>query len=193
MSDIITLDNLKIYLRLPDNAEEFDDLLGQLISAISEVIQKELGRSLVEAEYEDAPISGNGLTFLCLPAWPVTDLTSIEENGVELTEDEDFSLHAASGILEKLNGTWMKGSNNIIVNYTAGYTVEADDDEEPTMPKDLQLMCYHKIARAWKEARTQGWGETSRSFPDGSVNVIEAVLFDKEEMAILDNYRRIKI
>jgi len=186
MSDIITLPNLKTYLS--ESSSTFDTILAMLISAISEAIEKELGRSLIEATYTGIEITGNGSVFLYLPNWPVTTLTSLTEDDVELYEgkDEDFRLYTAKGILEKLTGCWSTTPKGIVVTYKAGYTISGT----PTMPKDLQLMCYHKIARAWKEARSQGWGETSRSFPDGSVNTIEAVLFDKEEMAILDNYRR---
>lgn len=186
MSDIIELDTLKPYLGVKADDTSHDTILATLISSVSMMIQNELSWPIIEEEHEDLEISGSGTSVLYLPAWPVTELSSVEEDGVELDEgeDKDFRLIAPRGILRKLAGVWSKGVLNIVVSMTAGYKL-AD------VPADLQLAAMMKIAREWKKMRGQMWGEGSRTFPDGSVQMDKMdSQFVDAELKILDFYRR---
>ena len=186
MSDIITAATLKPYLGIAADDTAHDTVLAIIISGVSEAIQNELGRPLIEDEYEDLALDGSGRSFLYLPYWPVSELTEITEDGATLTEgeDDDFRLYTEDGVLVKYSGIWSKGLKNVIVTMTAGYTIA-------NIPKDLQFMAMNKIAREWKKQRGQLWGEDSRTFPDGSVQSVrlDDHLLDGE-LKILQKYKR---
>ena len=186
MSDIIELGTLRPYLGIKADDESHDTILSTLISSVSLMIENELAWPIIDAAYSDFEISGTGTSVLYLPAWPVTELSSVEEDGVELDEgeDKDFRLIAPRGILRKLAGVWSKGVLNIVVSMTAGYKL-AD------VPADLQFAAMMKIAREWKKMRGQMWGEGARTFPDGSIQTDKMdSQFVDAELKILDLYRR---
>jgi hypothetical protein len=60
----------------------------------------------------------------------------------------------------------------------------------PTMPADICMMAYHKIARMWKESKTQSQGESSRSLAGGNVSYSAIALFDLGELDALYPYTR---
>jgi hypothetical protein len=125
--DIITATNLKTYLGVTDAT--FDTLFAMYISAVSAAVNKYLGRELVSASYSWA-LDGSGTGLLWLPAWPITTLTSVKEDGSTLTEGEDgdFRSFADRGYLKKaesaawpISSIWAKGFKNIDVVAVAGY------------------------------------------------------------------------
>lgn len=259
MGDIITATNLKTYLGITDTTN--DTIFAMLISGVSAAVNKYLGRELVAASYSWA-LDGNGRGILYLPAWPITTLTSVTEDGTLLAEgeDEDFRSDASGGRLLKPDGSvWSKGFKNIDVvavagydmdhtisafanygstvagtvkatsaahglaagttagvvisgttNYNGTYTVTYVDANSfyftatwvatevghwvyPTMPADISFMVMRKCARMWREQSKQNWGETSRNIAGGTVSMSEIALFDKEEKAILEPYKRLTL
>ena len=63
----------------------------------------------------------------------------------------------------------------------------------PTMPVDICMMAYHKIARMWKEQKSKSQGESSRSLAGGHISFSAIALFDTEEQSILFPYTRITL
>ncbi len=77
---------------------------------------------------------------------------------------------------------WGSGYNNIIVDYTAGYT-------SSTMPKDLQKAAMMLCKQLWDKSGEDGFGTTS--IDTGSLNVeyIEDSMTQEVKM-ILDRYKK---
>ena len=127
--------------------------------------------------------------MLHLPNWPIASVISVvDKYGTIYTEgDKDFVITPSpmSFSLKRNEGTWASGVGNFTVQYQAGYI---------TIPSDIVLVCYEMIARKWKTMKEQGWGESSRSFPDGSTASVNADgEFNKSQLAVLAKYRRLSI
>jgi len=118
--DLITNVDLKVYLK--ETGSTYDALFALFIKSVSVAINKYIGCELIAASYSWA-LDGSGSKLLWLPAWPITTLTSVTEDGALLVEGEDgdYRCHAERGYLEKLEGTWSKGFKNVGVAAKAGY------------------------------------------------------------------------
>jgi len=111
---------------------------------------------------------------------------------------------AAHGLLAGTTaGIVISGTTNYDGTYTVTYidansfyftdtwvATEVGHWTYPTMPADIAMMVYHKIARMWKEQKSKTQGESSRSLTGGSVSYKDPVLFDAEEERILYPYTR---
>ncbi len=61
------------------------------------------------------------------------------------------------------------------------------------VPKDLELACMQQIAVEFQRQQKKEWGETSRSFGDGSISTMtEEELLPYVKM-VLEKYRRISL
>ena len=136
---------------------------------------------------DEGKASGRGSSLLYLPNWPIAVVISVvDKDGNIYTEGDDENFVISSGpqcFALKLNeGTWEKGTANFIVLYQAGYL---------TIPADIVLIAHELIARKWKTMKGQEWGESSRTFGDGSTTTINASgEFTKAQLAILATYKR---
>lgn len=183
MADLVTLADVKAYLFPGQTITTWDAMLGVIISAVSEAVRKEVGCDILTAAYADEKASGRGTSRLDLAHWPITSVASIKDaDGSALTEglEEDFVVE--SFCLRAVGGVWAYGSGNFTVTYTAGYAA---------LPADLKLVCLEAIARKWKTAKESGWGESSRSFPDGSVSHVNADgELNKAQLRVIEKYKR---
>ncbi len=173
-----------------------DTLFELLIDGVSEAFDGYVGRPLAKTTYTAVYYDGNGKETLLLPNYPIVSITSIAEDGTALTEGEnsDYLFYAASGILKRVSGAWLKGPKKIKITYVAGYVVQGATPTAPdiALPADLKLACMIQVAREWKKTQDSEWGQTSKSLGDGSVSFIEASLL-KEVREILDRYRNYHI
>jgi len=139
---------------------------------------------------DEAKASGSGGSLLHLPNWPIASVISaVDKYGTVYTEGDDEDFVITPGPMSfslKLNeGIWTKGIGNFTMQYQAGFI---------TIPSDITLLCYEMIARKWKTMKEQGWGESSRSFPDGSISSVNADgEFNKSQLAVLAKYQRLSI
>lgn len=189
MADLVNLTtDVKPYLWPGQTYTTWDTMLAVIISAVSLAVQKEVGCDIAEATYTSEYASGNGTSMLDLAAWPITAVTSVEDtDGYTYDEgaDYDYVIDKGGLHLRKLAGAWAEGVKNYIVTYKAGYT---------TVPADIKLVCLELIARKWKTVKESGWGESSRSFPGGSVSQVNADgELTKAQLRVLDKYRRPKV
>ena len=195
-ASLITAAQFKPYLG-PDYAGTTNDSLFELlIDSVSEAFNGRVGRVLAKATYTDKYIDGNGKESLILPNYPIISVTSIHENGVLLTEGAaaDYVVDYAAGIIHRVGGVWARGRQTIKITYAAGYVVQGASPGagETALPADLKLACMMQVAREWKKSQGSEWGETSRSFPDGSTSHVERGLL-KEVEEILQKYRRYRV
>lgn len=85
----------------------------------SDAVEKYIGYTLEEIEDDVVSVDGTRNYVFLLPAYPVTEITSIVEDGVMLETDEyEFSQF---GIVKKLNGLWTNKLNGIVITYTHGF------------------------------------------------------------------------
>lgn len=118
---------------------------------------------------------------------------------------------AAEGVITKLvltSGTWAGGdaagwvefssqtgtfTDNELVNIDGGASNVMTVNEPDTIiriPRDLELACMQQVAVEFQRQQKKEWGETSRSFGDGSVSTsIEEELLPYVKQ-VLEKYRR---
>lgn len=195
-SSLITAAQLKTYLGPEYSGSANDSLFELLIDSVSEMFNGHVGRTLAKTTYTDAYLDGNGQVSLVLQNFPIISITSIHEDGVLLTEgaDGDYVVDYASGIVHRIGGRWLRGRKTLKITYAAGYVVQGavPGTGETALPADVKLACMIQAAREWKKTQGSEWGETSRSFPDGSTSRVERGLL-KEVEEILQKYRRYRV
>lgn len=181
---LITLEDFKLYAGI-DAADSKNDALYELIiNSVSQRFDTEANRIFKSAVYTNAYLDGTGTEYLYLPNYPIIGTITITENDETLTvgDDYDYLLIADRGLLWRI-GVWALGSQNIKVTYTGGYTAT-------TMPGDLMLACLKQCAKEWRTQMAGNWGETSRSYPDGSVShEVKDLLEDVK--VVVNRYRRL--
>jgi len=79
-------------------------------------------------------------TKLFLPELPVTEISSVVEDGETLTVDDDYKL-GRSGILYRIDDFWASGIQIVTVTYTHGYA---------TIPDDIADVCTRAAARTYQ-------------------------------------------
>jgi len=189
MADLITLSELKPYIKVEASETAFDTLLNAMISEISKLMQNFIGCDVIEATYPSIKVNGSGRSVLDLPNWPITAVSSVKEDEIALIEGTDFEISQHGDYLIRLDGfggesNWVKGVKNITVSYTAGYS---------DLPGDLKLACKKQIGHEWKQQSNKEWGETSRSFPDGSVAFTPTSDLLDSVKSICKRYRKVRL
>lgn len=193
---LANLTALKVYLAIEAVDESWNTLLESIVQSLSTKFDRELGCQWVKKTYTAQKVSGSGKRLLYLPAWPIVQLTTVKEDGITLTENTDFVAHADLGVLERISlvpsstgaePAWSTDTPlNIEVTFDAGRLV-AD------IPADIVLALFKQVALEWMEAKTSSWGQTSRSFPDGSVTRYERKDLLPEVEEAIGSYRRPRI
>lgn len=195
-ASLITAAQFKPYLGPEYSGTGNDTLFELLIDSVSEMFNGHIGRTLAKTTYTDAYFDGNGKESLVLPNYPIVSVASIHENGVLLVEGAaaDYVVDHATGIIHRVGGVWARGRQTLKITYAAGYVVQGASPGagETALPADLKLACMIQVAREWKKTQGSEWGETSRSFPDGSTSHVERGLL-KEVEEILEKYRRYRV
>ena len=184
---LITLEDFKVYAGIDAAVSKDDTLFELLINSVSARFDTETGRVLKSAAYTDLYLDGNGERDLDLPNYPITAVASVYEDDILLVVGALYDYLfvaggplAVNGILRRVNAVWSLGSQNIKLTFTAGYV---------TVPSDLQMACLKQCAREWQTQKTSSWGETSRSFGDGSISYETKDLLD-DVKAVLNRYAR---
>lgn len=110
-----------------------DDLINNLIAAVSGEIQGWLGRQIIQATATDERLDSIGDTRLHTRYYPIISITSLTEDGSALTEDTDFECKEQdkrSGCIVRLCGSdavgWNVGTRNVTVTYSHGYATVPD-------------------------------------------------------------------
>lgn len=200
-TSLITLDQLKAYLGSGFSGNVNDALLELLIDGVSAMFDAHLGRTLAKTTFADIYFDGNGRTSLWLPNGPVIELASLYEDDELLVEGSDAGYVLYPGTapsylprIDRMGAVWLKGPKTVKLTKTAGFTVQGATlgDDEIALPADLRLACSIQVAREWKKTQGAEWGESARSFPDGSTTRVEGGLL-KEVKEILAKYEVYRI
>jgi len=189
---LVTVSAVKAYLNKTDSTH--DSVLEVLIEGVTEAFTGFVGRSLALSTDSTRYLDGNGKAKLFLPRYPVVSIASVVDDDDTLVEgqDEDYILNEREGILTRLTGVWTDGPEEVkLTSYVAGYVVQ---DAVPTtgqtaLPGDLKLAALKQAAFEFQAFMKKDWGESSRTFPDGSVSKQETGALLKEVKEVLGRYR----
>jgi Phage gp6-like head-tail connector protein len=119
--DLTTLATVKAELGIVDREE--DEALASMIRQASGVIADHCNRVFALETVEETIRLNRRMHELVLERFPVTEIASVIENGVTLTED-DYEADLAAGTLRRLrNDTRDWWTSKIVVTYSAGYSL----------------------------------------------------------------------
>lgn len=148
------------------------DLLGRA----SEIVRGYCHWAIDERDY-DLLLDGTNASVLLLPAKQVTAVASVTADGTTLADGIDYDW-SASGVLERLDGSWPRRRRSVAVAFTAGY--------DP-VPRDVVAVVTGLTARVLS---TKGGWVQQRI---GSLSLGQSLTagggLDKYDQAILDRYR----
>lgn len=149
--DLTVLEKLKLDLDLLDDSE--DKQLARFITSASRLVATFIGRTLAKQTYTERT-QGYGTLELMLTHTPILSLSSVYING-ELVIDAEIS-NPDSGLLYRENG-WRWNTDNysglsmqpmpgrehpkIKVTYEAGYVLPSFQEDEDTLPPDIEEAC----------------------------------------------------
>ncbi|TCW35302.1 putative phiE125 gp8 family phage protein [Laceyella sacchari] len=137
---LTTLANAKEYLQITDTSQ--DARLEILINGTTIAIENYIKRKVKERTFTDEAYDGNGTDLLFLKNKPVSSIASVKYvgNGItDILEMDNYRVDA-HGRLYNASG-WVRGFQNYLVTYTAGYS---------TIPDDIQLACLKWVEYLYK-------------------------------------------
>jgi hypothetical protein len=176
---LVTADEVENYLQI--QTATYDTVIEYLINGVSQRFCTETSRSLISTVYTALALDGNGRDVFYLPNWPVTVAPTVKLNTTSLTITTHYLQDLPSGKLMRVGGVWTKGTQNLVVTYTAGYTVAL-------LPTDLKLAALTQIAAQYQRFIAKDHGVTSASVQGSSVSHVEGGLLP-EVKEILELYR----
>ena len=143
--DLTTAEAAKRHLGL--SGSEYDTLIGELIDAASEAIERHCGRDFASAERTEHH-DGN-VSAVVLRARPVDSVASVHDDPSRNFEDGSlvapsrYVVDALSGIVELEAGRFSRGVKSVKVIYTGGYE---------TVPDDVSRACVLLVAHWFSQA-----------------------------------------
>ena len=182
-SDLVQLSEVKSWLGITSSTD--DALLQTLITQISAWADGYTNRTLYTNTYS-LVCDGRGETRKIVPDWQITAVASVTVNGVSVPASPDgiqngYVFDTTLPRITLKGYTFSCGQSNVIINYTAGFTV---------FPQQLVLAAKQLVAARYRGRSTVG--KLSASGPAGQ----SASYFTKDEatpeiLRILDSYRRV--
>lgn len=188
MSDLVTLDEVKKFLRIGKTSLH-DDELNAIIPAVSEDVRSYTGFDWDQRSYTELR-NGNGQPALTAlkagrPGPPITAVTSVKENGVLLTVATAYSTTAdvivdlVRGVFTRRPGStspatgfwptpgrWSEGVLNLELAYQAG-------DVVASIPGDIKLPVKYACGVFLKHIDSKWIGIQSRSAGQGSTTIVD--------------------
>lgn len=198
MVNFCSVVDLEQFLQIDISGAASVDSADRAIQEASVAIQNYC-RQQIEQEEDDAiTLDSAGGRRLFLPQLPVSDISSVIEDGEPLVEGDDYKL-GQHGVLHRVDQNWAAGIQIVTITYTHGY--------DP-IPGDVLAICTRAGARAYqaglKAAETNavpgvtamGLGDFSVSFgaeggggSGGVLGASAAPLLLRSEMELLNRYR----
>lgn len=179
MSDLTTVDAVKIYLGINSSAD--DVLIGSLVTAASAYIETWISRRFDIQNYTDL-FNGYGGNSWVLRNYPVVSITSVTVNGSSISRSVSISSPGfdSDDISVVLRGyTFCRGQLNCAIEYMGGYTVP---------PDEISQACIELVAARYKEKDRIGL--VSKALAG------ETTSYSQRDMpasvkAILNNYKKV--
>jgi hypothetical protein len=149
-----------------DITDPDDVVVAALITSAQALIEAEVGRTLESDDREETFDGGRIMYFLNY--WPVTEITTLIEDGETLTETDDFLFYPNGKLVRMSNGqqvTWTRKRQAIEVEYVGGYLSPIHDAEL----EHLKSVCAEIVARAFRR------GSDIAVIPPGSAGAVQSV------------------
>lgn len=174
-------------LGLADEAA-LTSLAADLIEQASDIIDTYCERDFALHEDVAERYDGSGRRRLRLKGWPIVSVASVEVGGTPLTQDLEYEIVPAPGILERVDGAvWPPGRRNISVVYTYGFTTPP-----AAIVSIVEDLVVGALTHAARNRATKG--ASSMSMDGYSVAYSELsrlMVLAPEQMQTLDRYRPI--
>lgn len=182
---LITLDELKEYLKIDVSQTDDDEVLQALLNSASSWITGFLGRNLLKQTYVEY-YDGDGSDELLLRNHPVVSITSIYVDYLRqwasntLVASTDYYVKKQSGIVKAfyMFGNFIRGRANVKITYVAGYLPDIDKTEvQGGMPHSIRLAVKRIIDHHWRTGYTnrkldvssETRGDLTTTFKDGDI------------------------
>jgi hypothetical protein len=163
-----------------------------IINSVSQAFASEADPDFLPSTAVVETINGNGKSYLYVSRYPITDIDSVVEDGVTLTEDVDYFADYDEGLLEKATtgwptygaaGKWTTARGGVVITYDVGYA---------TVPSDVKLACLIEVARKFTIIQQGMFGMSSKALEGVTVNINTDELLP-ETLATLARYTRTRI
>lgn len=140
--DLTTLARVKAWLDI--DSDDSDSQLSRLITSASRFIYSQISLTSVAVQSYEENYDGYGQNFMLLKKWPALSITSVDFQGISLTEEATGNPKTNGYFLEPVDDINMgpqrlrifgyrfpQGRNLVDVSYTAGFCIY---DETYTVP-----------------------------------------------------------
>lgn len=174
---VATLAEARIFLNIPAGETATDTLIVSILNGLNNRIENYIRTNMIakeEIEYHD----GNNKATVYLKKTPIVTVTKIEEDDEEIGSDE-YTIDLPAGIIEKKEGIFKKGSQNIKVTYTGGYAAN-----RATVPEALKL-----ALKLWTYYVYKGVKDFSQRLTESSTVVLAGKQMPDDIRESLNEYR----
>lgn len=141
---LVTLSDMKAYLGINEHDTAFDAFLTEQLTVISEAVENYCGRKFALGSYTQTFYYDDFRNIkkeLFLFHYPVTTVTSVEENEELLTPVEEYRVAGSIGKIVKPRG-FFAYAGNVEVVYEAGYA---------TIPAVIQSVVKSLVAEKYNK------------------------------------------
>lgn len=171
--ELTTLARVKAWLNVTIN--DNDETLQALIVSCSQFIETYTKRKF-ELQPHVENRDGTGGSWMVFSNIPIVSIESVVINGnTVLPSNYTFNSYA----VYLSQGTFTRGRNNVIFNYTAGYAV---------IPSDLEQACIDVVSLRWRER--DRIGHQSKSL-GGETVTFTIRDFPPQVQTILNTYKKV--
>lgn len=177
---IVTVDEFKLYAKKISGDSALEDLYEVFVNSAEAVVTDFLGYDPTSQTYTNETHYGDGRSYVCLKARPISALSAFSVDGVaedvlDYTIDDDRII--------RIDGTEFYPGATLSVSYTAGYS---------TVP-DLIKQTVLRIAALLSVEAGENIGVTSQSFDGGNTrSFLNYTNFDKY-LAPIARYRLVRL
>jgi len=164
MADFATVEDVESFLQV--DIDETLQIIAteRALTEASAAIRNYTRQYLEQVDDDVITLDSSGGYRLFLPELPVIDVTKVVEDGVTLTQGDDYKL-GQHGILHRIDQKWASGIQNITITYSHGFG---------DIPDDIVAVCTRAASRSYqagvRAADSDGlMGVASKSLGDFSV------------------------
>jgi hypothetical protein len=185
---LVTLSELKTFLKINSSDTTFDALLDQINDKASGFILNYVNRESFEAVQYEEIYSGEGENELQLDNYPIISLDAFSldfdlvEKVINETIDVKYLLpNEAIGLIAYISNIFPEGTHNIYIKYTAGFSA---------VPDGVKHIILNICSKKFYESDQKRFGKTSKTVGGETVSFSLDELTDTDKAA-LDIYRKI--
>lgn len=182
---LIDKSDVKTFLKITSTDQ--DTLIDVIVAKVNKFINTRINRTLDSTSYYEV-YDGTGRSKLILNNYPIVSIAlisediDIENRTYDDTIDQNLIVvNKNNGILEYVNGVWIKANKSIYIEYVAGYS---------SYPDDLKLVAIDLSCKKYYDVYEKRFGVNSKNIMQ------ENITFDlsdlgKEDLKTLKLYRDI--